>query len=114
MDKWSLIFGVTIWKLCKWQNGRNSQGKNCAGTVVMEILSFVNDTVKSKTLKSSVMPDRDESMVAWQKPVGSWLKIKTGEAYKGSPGVAGAVVRQGMLVDVFVWIHGKTWYLRSF
>ena len=60
------------------------------------------------------MPDRDESMVAWLKPVGSWLKIKTGEAYKGSTGVAGAVVRQGMLVDVFVWIHGKTWYLRSF
>ncbi|KAH8492538.1 hypothetical protein H0E87_021927 [Populus deltoides] len=89
MDKWSLIFGVTIWKICKWQNGRNSQGKNCAGTVVMEILSFVNDTVKSKTLKSSVMPDRHESMVAWQKPVGSWLKINTGEAYKGSPGVAG-------------------------
>jgi len=89
MDKWSLIFGVTIWKLCKWQNGKNSQGKNCAGTVVMEILSFANDTVKSKTLKSSVMPDRHESMVAWQKPVGSWLKINTGEAYKGSPGVAG-------------------------
>jgi hypothetical protein len=39
------------------------------------------------------MPDRDESMVAWLKPVGSWLKIKTGEAYKGSTGVAGAVVR---------------------
>lgn len=41
MDKWSLIFGVTIWKLCKWQNGRNYQGKYCAGTVVIEILSFV-------------------------------------------------------------------------
>ena len=34
MDKWSLIFGVTIWKLCKWQNGTNSQGKNCDGNSI--------------------------------------------------------------------------------
>jgi hypothetical protein len=54
---------------------------------------FSSKQTGSNTLKSSVMPDRDESMVAWLKPVGSWLKIKTGEAYKGSTGVAGAVVR---------------------
>lgn len=92
---WSVLFGVSVWRLWFWCNQFTHTNISCSiGNVLMDVHSRTEEITLTHDFLKKQQSNKIEKLIHWQPPTWPYFKLNTDGALKRSGlASAGGLVR---------------------